>query len=348
MAAKPAKEVNDMSKRSLSALAVLLFLPIAGSAQNSMIRGKVHGSNGAALNNALVELTAFAGALAGQVLTRNDGDFSFANLGAGEYQVLVIMSGYEPGREVVQLRGGSIKALPVDVNNEVVTIEITLRPRPEAALAAPGTSFVQDVPKAARSVYAKGMAKIREGKSDEGIAFLREATVEYEDYFDAHFALGSEYYRRGKDAEALEALERARQINDREAAVYYTFGMVMLRQQKFRTAEYAFGKAVELNTSHVASHFNHAVALIELVLRTTDAGQVKSNLAQADRELDSAWELSGKRLNTVFLQRARIYQERGDREAAARELESYLKAEPDAKNAAAVKAAIGKLREKKK
>jgi tetratricopeptide (TPR) repeat protein len=325
----------------------MLFLPIAGLAQNSMIRGKVYGSNGVALTNALVELRSFAG-LAGQVLTRNDGDFQFANLSGGDYQILVIMSGYEPGKESVQLRGGSLKALPADINNEVVTVDITLRPNPEAALAAPGTSFVQEVPKAARAAYSKGVAKIREGKSDEGIALLREATVEFEEYFDAHFVLGSEYYRRGKNAEALEALERARKINDREAAVYYTFGMVMLRQQKFRTAEYAFAKAVELSATHVASHFNHALSLIELSLRTADADQVKANLAAAERELDSAWELSGKKLSPVLLQRARIHQERGDKEAAARELESYLKAEPDAKNSPALKAAIVKLREKKK
>src|SRR5207244_240734 len=118
-----AKGFNIMSKRSGLALAIVLVLPIAGSAQNSMIRGKVHGSNGAALNNALVELKAFSGPLAGQTLTRNDGDFSFSNLGAGEYQVLVIMAGYEPARESVQLRGGSIKALPSEVNKQVVELE---------------------------------------------------------------------------------------------------------------------------------------------------------------------------------------------------------------------------------
>jgi hypothetical protein len=124
--------------------------------------------------------------------------------------------------------------------------------------------------------------------------------------------------------------------------------MVMVRQQKFHAAEYAFGKAAELNDSHVNAHFNHAVALIEVALRTKDAGEVKTVLANADRELDRAWDLSGKRLNTVFLQRARVHEERGNRDAAARELENYLKAEPNAKDAAGVKEAITKLRDKKK
>jgi tetratricopeptide (TPR) repeat protein len=313
-----------------------------------MLRGKVRGSDGAVVNNATVELRGSTGAVIGQAFTRNDGDFSFSRLPPGEYEVSVTLSGYEPAIQMVGLRDSMRPGAPSDVVSEVVTIEVVLRPREEHALAAPGTNFAQDVPKTARAAYVKGISKIREGKSDEGVAFLREAIADFSDYFDAYLALGFEFYRLGKDSDALEALERARQINDRGAAVYYTFGMVMVRQQKFRAAEYAFGKAAELNDAHVNAHFNHAVALIEVALRTKDPSEVKTVLANADRELDRAWDVSGKRLNTVFLQRARVHEERGNKEAAARALENYLKAEPDAKDGAAVKEAIAKLREKKK
>ena len=336
-----------MGMRSSLALAVLLVLPMAGFAQNSMLRGKVRGSNGAVVNNATVELRGSTGAVIGQAFSRNDGDFSFSRLAAGEYEVLVTMSGYEPATHRVELRDSMRLSGASEAVSEVVTIEVVLRPRAEPALAAPGTSFAQDVPKVARAAYVKGISKIREGKSDEGIAFLREATAEFSDYFDAHLALGLEFYRLGKDPDALEALERARLINDKGAVVYYTFGLVMVRQQKFRAAEYAFGKAAELNDNYVNAHFNHAVALIEVALRSKDPSGIQTLLANADRELDRAWDLSDKKLNTVFLQRARVHEERGNKEAAARELEKYLKAEPDAKNAASVKEAITKLRAKK-
>lgn len=336
-----------MSKRSTLALTALLLLSVAGFAQNSMIRGKVRGSDGAIVNNATIELRGSTGAVIGQVFSRNDGDFSFSRLPAGEYEVEVTMSGYEPTTQRVGLRDSMRVNTASDVISEVVTIEVVLRPRAEPALGPPGTSFAQDVPKVARAAYAKGISKVREGKSEEGIAFLVEATAEFSDYFDAYLALGFEFYRLGKDSEALQALERARQINDRGAAVYYTFGMVMVRQQKFRAAEYAFGKAAELNDRHVNAHFNHAVALIEVALRAKDPSEIHTLLANADRELDRAWDLSDKKLNTVFLQRARVHEEHGNKEAAARALENYLKAEPDAKDAAAVKTAIAKLREKK-
>ena len=340
-----------MSKRSFLALAALFFLPISGLAQNSMIRGKVRENNGTTVNNAIVELRQAAGAMIAQIVTRNDGDFAFKGLRAGEYEVLVTFAGYEPVVQLVELRDSMMVVNARDTNSEVITevvsIEVMIRPRPEPVLSSPGTNFVQEVPKTARAAYAKGIAKIREGKSEEGITFLREAILEYKDYFDAHFALGSEFYRIGRDAEALEELERARLINERGAAVYYMFGMVMVRQQKFRVAEYAFGKAAELNTNHIAAHFNHGVALIEVALRASEKSQIKTLLTEAEGELDRAWELSGKRMNTVFLQRARIHEERGNKEAAARELENYLKAEPNAKDAAALKEVIKKLRDKK-
>jgi len=324
----------------------LLCFSSPALAQNSVIRGKVRASDGATVNNAIVELREVSGAVVEQILTKTDGDFTFLRVGPGEYEIRVTMAGYRPAREIVQIRG-SLRPNAAQVTGETVNVEISLDPNIEHNLGPPGISFVQDVPKPARAAYERGMAKIREGKVEEGIVLLREATSQYNEYFDAHFALGSNYYRLGRDAEALEALERARQINDRGAAVYYTFGMIMMRQQKFRTAEYAFGKAAELEDTNVGAHFNHAVCLIEMAVRNHDKSQSKDILVQADRELDRSWELSGKRLSTVFFQRARVFQERGDREAAARELEAYLKAEPGVKNAPAIKEAIRKLREKK-
>ncbi len=338
-----------MSNRSFPALMALLLLPIGGFAQNGMIRGKVRENNGTTINNAIVELRGAAGAVISQIVTRNDGDFAFMGLRGGEYEISVTLSGYDPVVQLVQLRDSMMLGSreTSGVVSELVSVEIQLQRRANPSSASPNITFAQDVPPVARAAYTKGMAKIQAGKSEEGIVFLREAIASFNDYFDAHFALGFEYYRLGKDTEAIEALERARLINERGAGVYYIFGLVMVRQQKFNAAEYAFGKAAELNVNHVAARFNHAVALIEIALRTKETTRIKTALAQADDDLTRAWELSNKRLNTVYLQRARIHEERGDKEAAAREIENYLKAEPNAKDAEALRETIRKLREKK-
>jgi len=74
------------------------------------------------------------------------------------------------------------------------------------------------------------------------------------------------------------------------------------------------------------------------------SASAKTDLVAAEKELDRAWETSEKRLTAVYLQRARIHEKRDEKEAAAADLENYLKAEPEAKNGATIRAAIAKLR----
>jgi tetratricopeptide (TPR) repeat protein len=327
----------------LSLLALILLIETTVFAQTNTLRGKVRSIDGPTVNNAIVELRVGGGAMISQTVTRNDGDFVFSNLGSGEYEVAVTLAGYEPTVQTARFTQNDRMNFA-----EVVAIEVLIRPRREPALLAPGTNFAQDVPKPARAAYERAMARLREGKSDQGVAALREAIANFNDYFDAHFALGKEMFRAGKDNEALEAFERARQINDRQDAVYYMFGLVMMKQRKFTVAEYAFREANRLNATSAASHFYHAQSLIELAVRGSDQRQRAADLDTADQELNRAWETSNKRLTMVYLQRARIHETRGEREAAARDLESFLKAEPDAKNGAAIREAIAKLRGEKK
>ncbi|MEW6207748.1 MAG: carboxypeptidase regulatory-like domain-containing protein [Acidobacteriota bacterium] len=328
----------------LPALALLLLTAHTyGQNNNNTIRGKVRSSNNTPINNAIVELRANGGPMLGQTATRGDGDFTFANLVAGEYEVEVYLAGYESKVQTVRFNHGARSNF-----QEVLHVEIIIHPKSEGQTSGPpATNFVQDVPKAARAFYEKAMARLREGKSQEAVGLLREATTAFKDYFHAHLALGNELYRTGKYDEAIQSLEQARRINDREGAVYYLFGLVMVKQRKFVVAEYAFRQALNLNANHAGAHFHRGLTLIEIGFRS-EKSQRETELAEAEKELGRAFELSAGRLSEVYLQRARIYESRGEREAAAREFEAFLKAEPNAKNAAAVREAITKLRGEKK
>jgi len=323
----------------LTFLTLVLISGGTALAQSNQLRGKVRAPNGVTVNNAIVELRVGGSAMIAQTVTRNDGDFAFTGLATGEYEIAVTMAGYEP---VVQMARFN-QSGRMDFS-EVINMEILIRPKKANLPSAPGTNFAQDVPKPARLAYEKAAARMRDGKPEEAVAALREAIANFSDYFDAHFALGKELFREGKDDEALEALERARQINDRQDSVYHIFGLIMLKQGKFAVAEYAFREATRLNGNSAAAHFYHAQALIELAVRGNDQRQLNTDLGAADKELDLAWETSEKRLTAVYLQRARIHETRGQKEAAAVDLESYLKAEPEAKNGATIRAAIAKLR----
>ncbi len=321
----------------------ILLVAVAAAAQNpnNMIRGKVRSTSGAPLNNAIVELHDAGGALLSQTVTRNDGDFAFLRVIPAEYQITVTVSGFHTAAQRVVFTQSSSSNF-----YEVLNVEIIAQPVKDNAAGATGVSFAQDVPKAARAAYEKAVMKLREGKAEEGVTFLREAIGIFNQYFDANFALAKELYRTGKDQEALEAVERARQVNEREGAVYQLFGMIMLRQRKFQVAEFAFREAIRFNANLTAAYLFHAMALIELAIRAKDKKELSETLADAEKALNRAFELSSKRLPEVYMQRARIYERRGDKEAAAVALEDYLKAEPNAPNAAMIKQAIEKLRAK--
>jgi regulator of sirC expression with transglutaminase-like and TPR domain len=67
-------------------------------------------------------------------------------------------------------------------------------------------------------------------------------------------------------------------------------------------------------------------------------------LNTAEKELTRAYEISEGRLVGVHLQRARVYEKKGDRSRAADSLERYLKLVPDDRNADGLREAIKKLR----
>jgi regulator of sirC expression with transglutaminase-like and TPR domain len=93
------------------------------------------------------------------------------------------------------------------------------------------------------------------------------------------------------------------------------------------------------------------MALIEYAasLSAADAGKPgeerRAALVEAENNLARAFELSGRKLVSVYLQRARIYEKRGEPARAAAELEQYLRESPDAANAGAIRQAIKHLRD---
>ena len=196
-----------MRRRSILFLFAFFLLTQAGAAAQGLgsnapqhiasntLRGKVRSIDGVVVNNAIVELRGGGGVIS-QTVTRNDGDFLFSNLVSGEYEVAVMGAGYETTVQIARFNVNDRMAL-----SEVLNIEILIKPKREPLLLAPGTNFVQDVPKPARAAYERGISRLRDGKYDQGVAALREAITKFDDYFDAHFALGKEFFRAGKDNE---------------------------------------------------------------------------------------------------------------------------------------------------
>ncbi|HEV3470002.1 MAG TPA: tetratricopeptide repeat protein [Pyrinomonadaceae bacterium] len=333
-----------MSGRHLShaLLCLLLVCPAALAQQGHSVRGKVRDAAGNALARVIVDLQTGNGTPVGQTVTNNEGDFQFGELLGSAYIIFVNSPDYQPASEAVHFG----RAIDDNTPGETRVVEVTLTPKPGAGRIRPGrVTFAQDVPPEARAAFDRGARLSGEGKSAEALASFREATRLFPDYFDAHFALGTELERTGDLGGAIAAFERARRINPKDDAVYSSFGSVMMRQRKFAVAAAAYAQAARLNAREPLHPLLRGMALIEHAVRLDPASKERRQaLDDAEASLLRALELSGKRLAAAHQQLARVYERRGEPARAADELEKYLRANPGAKNAAAIREAVKTLR----
>jgi Tfp pilus assembly protein PilF len=319
-------------------------------AQSNSIRGKVSNSAGQNLPRITVDLQTGNGTPINQTVTNNEGDFAFSGLSDTSYIIVISTPDHHPVSERIEF----YRAGDPNIPGETRTVEISLVPKSAdstgASPSARRPAFVQNIPAPARDSFDRGMKLAKEGKSSESIAALQEATKTFSDYFDAHFALANELIKLDRLSEAIAELEHARRINSKDDRVYQSFSVVLVKQKKYAVAAAVLGEAAKLNPNDPQILVMRGSALIDHA-QTIDPSKSKETAAErnnvfamAENDLMKAYEMSGKKLASVHLQMARLYEKKGEPTRAADELESYLKLSPDAKNADAIREAIKKLR----
>ncbi|SRR6266404_2626428 len=312
-----------------SALCVVFWVTAtnAQSDGNTLI-GKVRTESGRPLANVLVELQNGTGVLLSQTVTTNEGDYAFSGLAGASFVLVVSEPNHQPFSERVELtRTATTRP------GERVRVDLVLTPKDKAATPRAGTVFHQDVPEAALKAYRNGLRLLAERKSDDGMAALRQAVRILPKYFDAHFALGLELFRLHRLTEAIQELEQARATNPKDGRLYHTFGLLLYEQKKYAMAATVFEAAERLIPTNAELRLMRGAALIET-----------GRLNEAEDEIARADQISSHKLTIVHLHMARVYEKRGNRSRAADELESYLRQNPGADNAAAIRDAIKKLR----
>lgn len=335
----------------LATLAVALLVCAASvtrAQQGHTIRGKVRNSSGVNMSQIAISLESGNGGLINQTVTNNEGDFFFGGLSDTSYVITISAPDYNPVSERVEF----VRNIAPQDPGETRTVEVTLV---EKSFRSPraGLTFAQDVPKAAQTSYESALRLSKQGKKAEAIAALQEAIRMFPDYFNARFVLGSEFMKAGKHAEAIAQIDQARRINPRDDRTYELFGLVLMSQGKYAVAAAVFAEAARLNALNPQYPLMRGIALIEYASSisssaSSSSADEKSNaLGDAEKNLTRAYELSNRRLSIVHLHLARVYEKQGDRSRAAGELEEYLRENPNAPNAGAIREGIMKLRSQK-
>jgi tetratricopeptide (TPR) repeat protein len=341
------------TRPALRALALSLLLVIsahAARAQNgNSIRGKVRDASGNNVPRVTVDLQTGNGAAIDQTTANNEGDFFFSGLGGISYVVVIRAAGYSPASEAVEFvnRAGG------DQPGELRTVELTLTPSGGARPAGPApgrVSVAQNVPARAREAFERGMKLSREGKAVDAEAAVREAVTTFPDYFDARFWLANELVRTNRLDDAVQHLEVARRVSPNDGRVYLLFGHLLNLKKNYAVAAAVFAEAARLSPADPLPLLQRGTALvnyasvIDAAASKKAADERRSALDDAEKALTEAYRVSGRKLADAHLQLARVYDKRGDRARAADELELYLRQNPAAPNAPAIRETVKTLR----
>jgi Tfp pilus assembly protein PilF len=273
------------------------------------------------------------------VLSDVNGNFSFRQLKAGNYTVIVDGGDYfetqsetiyiEPATTAPKMTQGVV---PVA---RPFTVQIYLRPKRAVAQAKPGVlnAALANVPKSAVELYEKGLESAARNEIDQAIDQLKRAVDLYPTFGLALNELGVLYMKRGELDKAEDILLRVIRISPDAAEPNLNYGICLLQKKKFAEAETQLRDAVKKNEYAFTGHLYLGITLIHFKKYT-----------EAETELRKSVTLGGPKAGQAHYYLGGLYWQTGSFRQAADELEIYLKLEPKAINAERIRNTIKNLR----
>jgi len=328
-----------MSHRVLLIIAVTfccLWATRGASAQTVYeVEGTIYGPDSKAMVNITVTLQNHAGAQVDQDITKNDGRYRFAGVVAGTYYISVKAAdpGLQPLLQKIELINTGISV----TNYSKERFDFSLR-RTAASERSPvvGTVFAQAVPPDAEKEYLSAVTSISKGEREGAVVKLKRAIQLFPTYFLALQQLGLLYIDTEKDQQAIEPLKKALEVNPRGAQSHLGLGMAYVNLERPKEAITELNEALALDRREFRSHLYLGMALIQT-----------GKLDEAEKSLRQAYSIGGpNQARTAHLYLASIYSTRKEYQKAIAELETYLRENPKAPNAAKIQEAITRMKAK--
>ena len=299
------------------------------------IVGNVSLADGKPAARVKVKLTSMKG-LNVEVLTDDQGRYQFFNIASGRYQLTAVnpidptyasdateadTSRTAGNRLIVHLFMRLPMALKPDVKPGIVSV----------------AEATQRVPKEAKKAYDQGLKLKAEKQLDRAIESFGRALQLYPEYFQAFASRGETHIAQNRSAEAAEDFEQSLKLNEEYGPALRGAGYCKLEQQQFAEAIPYLDRAVTVDPRDVDAHLFLGIANLSLDRREA-----------AGRALQQALKRDGERAVTAHVYLADLYTRQQQYVAAADELRAYLKARPNAPNAAKLKATEAELRSRSK
>ncbi len=312
----------------------------APQARNS-ISGNVFSDSRRPVADIYVELLDDVGMTITRTRTNSVGRYVFYGVPNGRFKIRVLSSGTEYNEQTQD-----VSLIPFSVGgagsqNQQVDFYLRVKARASAGpFHAPGTVFAQEVPAAAKKLYEKGVAELRDKREQEGFNSLRQSLEIFPTYYDALDLLGTLYAVRGNmDKSYFEAslilLGKAVEVNPKSFSSSFGLGFSQYHLGLVDQSISNLERAVNIYNKSIDGHLWLGIAL-----------RRGGKLERAEAALKQANELSKGRVADVHWHLAQIYDDQKRYAEAANALEQFLKTKPDARDAEKIKQLIVRLREK--
>jgi tetratricopeptide (TPR) repeat protein len=305
----------------------------AGNGGRNTLQGDIITPNGQRLGNpVIVRLWTPKGEIT--TTSNSNGAFVFRQLTGGRYTVTVDAGdSFTLATEVVDIidsgSGGAMTR-----TGDTYTVQVHLRPKASSVVSS-GVVSANDPPKEALDLYNKALESVKEGNRDKAIEQLKGAVAIHPTFVAALNGLGVQYLRLGKNQDASDAFSKALKITPDSFILHLNSGIALFNLNKHAEAEAQFAAALLKTETSGVAHLYRARALIRL-----------NRLDDAAKELIRAVEIGGDDVKLAHRYLAGIYVEKGEAAYAVRELELYLKASPDTKEADQIRNLIKDLNKK--
>ena len=275
-------------------------------------------------------------------MTDQDGNFRFTHLRPDQYTVIVDGGdAYEKASDTVTV--GFTGSVPAQGDPGqyavpfVYQVQIYLEfKRSSTELAATSNTAFANVPAPAREIFQQALDNARAGNHAKAIEQLKSAISQAPEFALAYNELAAQYAKVGEESQAVETLKDALRVNPDDFTLRLNYGIALLNRKKFDAAEAELRLAMEKgNGDSPAADYYLGLALM---------GQQRIDEAQS--VFESVVKNGGDRLALAHKYLGGIYWRNKQYQAAANELEKYLKLEPKAADAEKIRGTIKELRHK--
>jgi tetratricopeptide (TPR) repeat protein len=282
-----------------------------------------------------VKITGITG-LNFEVQTTDQGRYQFFSIPTGRYRV----TAYDPVDST--FASDPTEADTSRSAGNRLIVHLYIRPKPPArSESKTGVVSVaeatQQVPKEAKKAYEQGLKLKNDKKLEKALESFDRAVQLFPEYFQAFTGRGEIRIAQNQSAQAVEDFTRALQYNEEYAPALRGAGYCKLEQQQFEEAIKYLERAIAVDSNVADTHLFLGIANLSLDHREA-----------AERALQQALKLNADHAVTAHIYLADLYARQQRYREAADELQIYLKARPNAPNAAKLKITEAELRARSK